>query len=158
MSMLSRPLADVTGTNASVPSNLQFYARSLPLSSEALQSVGSVIIGASSVKRSGSVIDDLESIQSIASSKRRAENPGPEVQSAARPMHPPPTEQAPSAQDLAVASSPTHAMMWTSVRAGLLSNVGSETASFVGRSPNDVSNVSCWNFIQNIIHDPWFRC
>ena len=71
--MLSRPLADVTGTNASVPSNLQSYARSLPLSSEALQSGGSAVpaSGASSVKRSGSVIDDLESIRSIASSKRR---------------------------------------------------------------------------------------
>ena len=147
VSMLSRPLADVTGTNASVPSNLQFYARGLPLSSEVLQSVGSGVpsSGASSVKRSGSVIDDLESIGSIVSSKRRAENPRAEVQSEtaspARPMRPPPTEQAPSAQDLAVTSSPASAMMWTSGRTGLLSNVGSETGSSVGRSSSDVSNV-----------------
>eukprot|EP00435_Cladocopium_sp_Y103_P070385 s66_g35.t1 len=113
MSMLSRPLADVTG--------------------------------ASSVKRANSVIDDLESIRSIASSKRRAENPGSEVQSEtaspARPMYPPPLEPAPSAQDLAVSSGQSSAMMWTSVKTGLLSNVGSESGSLVGRSSSDVNNV-----------------
>ena len=149
MSMLSRPLADVTAPNASVQSNLQFYARGIPLSSEVLQSIGSGVASssASSVKRSGSVIDDLESIRSIASSKRRAENPGSEVQSEtaspamARPMYPPPTEPAPSAQDLAV-SSQSSAMMWTSIRTGLLSTgVEGETGVGGGRSSHDVSNV-----------------
>eukprot|EP00435_Cladocopium_sp_Y103_P044965 s1654_g12.t2 len=100
---------------------------------------------ASSVKRAGSVINDLESIRRIASGKHRAENCESEVQSEtasfARPMQPPPIEPAPSAQDLAVASTQASAMMWTCVRTGLMSSPGSDAGSLVGRSSSDVSNV-----------------
>ena len=56
-------------------------------------------------------------------------------------MHPPPSEPAPSAQDLAVATSHASATMWTSVRTGVWSSAGSEAGSLVGRPSSDVDNV-----------------
>ena len=129
LAMLSSP----SNPNAMMnPSSLQFYAKGFPLSMENIQAVGSSS-GSGSAKRVSSVLDDLESLRNVTSSRRRTEmNQEIEevtpVNASDHPRFPSPSEPAPTALELEERSHQTSSVTWTKFTTGTLTTNPSDTA------------------------------
>ena len=123
-------LAMLTG-NAN---SLQFYTRTTPVTAVNVQSLGSPSVvsaegsSSSSAKRASSVADDLESLRSIASSRRKKDAPVadnvPSSQPSAdyslnpEPRCPPPSEPAPTLSEIQIKVPQVSVPAWTTFTTG----------------------------------------